>query len=254
MNTVPKQRLLNLELDNITMTECLQSVTGGTIYTPNIDHFVLLQKDKEFYQAYKSANYVVLDSQVIYLLGKIFRRPFKEKISGSDLFPRFCEYHKSDPAISIFVLGGMDTVAETVKNSVNERSGRELIVGACSPSKDFEKDSTKNDDVVRQIKQSGANVLAVGLGTPKQELWIYRHKHKLPEIQLFMGVGATFDFMTGNQRRAPHWMQAAGLEWFYRLLRDPRRFVRRYLVTDMQFFYYFTLDLFRAYSDPFVES
>lgn len=251
MTSFPQRVILNLAVANITMEEFLATVRRGVVYTPNIDHFVLLQSDRTFYDAYHAADVVVMDSQVIVLLTRIFRPAFREKVAGSDLFLRFCEYHRSDPSVRVFVLGGMDDVAETVRATINRRCGREVIVGAYSPPYGFEADEHEQAKAIAMVRASGANVLAVGLGTPKQEVWIYHHRRSLPEIDLFVGVGATLDFIVGKQKRAPQWMQDWGLEWFYRLLRDPGKFARRYLVRDMKFFLYFIKDRLGWYRDPF---
>ncbi len=248
-----KNNILNCSLVNITNRELLQCLTRGILYTPNIDHFVLLQTDHEFYHAYKNADYVTLDSQIVYFLSKVSGRPFQEKIAGSDFFPLFCEYHKNNPRIKIFVLGGLDGVSGKVKKILNTRIGREIIVDAYSPGLDFEKDEIECKAIIERINNSVANVLVVGLGTPKQEKWIYRYKSKLPAIDIFMGVGATLDFIAGKQRRAPVFLQKVGLEWAFRLIQHPRKFMYRYLIRDVSFFYYFLLDRLKLYKNPFAE-
>ncbi|MFZ4619181.1 MAG: WecB/TagA/CpsF family glycosyltransferase [Bacteroidota bacterium] len=244
-------RILNITLDNITNKELLESLRSGILFTPNIDHFVMAQKDRTFYDAYRRADFVVLDSQVIFILLKFFGPKIQEKISGADFFPLFCRYHKDNHAVRIFVLGGMEDVSNIVQKKINDESGRKMVVGAFSPTMGFENDPQEMETVIQMIKSSGANVLAVGLGTPKQEKWIYRYKMHLETIDIFMGVGATFDFIAGAQKRAPKFVQKIGMEWLYRLVRNPKRLAKRYLVTDIVFIYYFIADIFKWYRDPF---
>lgn len=245
--------LLNIRLDNITSNELLERLKSGVLFTPNIDHFVIAQKDRQFYEAYRRADFVVLDSQVIFLLKLLFRPRFREKIAGADFFPKYCRYHKNDPEIKIFILGGEGEVAVKVQKKINDDAGRAMVVGALSPSMGFVNDPTEIEKAVTLIRESGANVLAVGLGTPKQEKWIDEYRHRLETVRTFMGVGATFDFMVGKQKRAPKWMQRIALEWLFRLLSNPRKFAKRYLLTDIVFIYYFISDVFMWYRDPFRE-
>jgi N-acetylglucosaminyldiphosphoundecaprenol N-acetyl-beta-D-mannosaminyltransferase len=251
MNELDSRNILNIQILNIQQEALLQHFDSGCLFTPNIDHFVLLQHDKEFYEAYSSAEYIVLDSQVIYLLYKIFGKPFKAKITGADFFPRFCEYHKNNEKITIFVLGGIGDVAEKVRDKLNAKAGRTIVIGAYSPSNDFENDYNERTKILSMINATKANVLVVGLGAPKQEKWIYRNRCYLKNIAMFMGVGATLDFLIGRQKRAPLWMQKTGLEWFYRLIHDPKRLIKRYLIRDIQFFYFFIKDLLKLYRNPF---
>jgi N-acetylglucosaminyldiphosphoundecaprenol N-acetyl-beta-D-mannosaminyltransferase len=244
------QIILNIHVLNIQQDTLLHQFDRGCLFTPNIDHFVLLQHDKEFYEAYSNAEYVVLDSQVIYLLFKILGRPFKSKIAGADFFPRFCEYHKYHETIKVFVLGGIGDVAEKVRDKLNARAGRPIVVGAYSPPINFDTNENECAAVLSLINSTDANVLAVGLGTPKQEKWIYRNRKLLTRITMFMGVGATLDFITGKQKRAPCWMQNIGFEWLFRLVHD-KRLMKRYLMRDIQFFYYLIKDLLRVYRNPF---
>lgn len=233
------------------MEELLSIVDRGVIYTLNVDHLMLLQKDHHFYSAYKNADFVLLDSQVIFLLFKLVRKPFKEKISGSDLFPRFCEYYKNNENIKIFVLGGLGNVAVKVQEILNENAGRQIVVGAYSPSFCFDMNPSECEEIVKQINNSRATVVIVGVGAPKQEKWINLYKDKLPTVKIFMAVGATLDFIAGKEIRAPKWIQKIGLEWLFRLLQNPKRFAKRYLLRDMQFFYYFILERLSLYKDPF---
>jgi N-acetylglucosaminyldiphosphoundecaprenol N-acetyl-beta-D-mannosaminyltransferase len=158
--------------------------------------------------------------------------PLKEKISGSDLFPAFYEYHKNNEDIKIFLLGAREGVALEAQKKINSKIGRPIIVGAHSPSFGFEKDEEECSKMIELINQSGATVLAVGVGAPKQEKFICKYKDKLPNIKIFLAIGATIDFEAGNIKRAPKWVSEAGLEWLYRLLSEPKRLWKRYLVPD----------------------
>jgi N-acetylglucosaminyldiphosphoundecaprenol N-acetyl-beta-D-mannosaminyltransferase len=230
-----KIKILNLDLDNLSTAEFLDNFQAGVVFTPNVDHLIKLQKDPEFLQAYSISDYKVCDSQILLYASKFLGTPFKEKISGSDLFPAFYNHHKNNHDIKIFLLGGVEGVAFQAQTKINHKIGREMVVGTYSPPFGFEKDEEECQKIIDLINNSAATVLAIGLGAPKQEKWIYKYKGLLPKIKIFMAVGATIDFEAGNIKRAPKWISQIGLEWMFRLLSEPKRLWKRYLVDDVAF-------------------
>lgn len=232
-----KVNLLNIEIDNLVKSDVLESLQSGVVFTPNVDHLMKLQNDPEFLQAYSIADYKLCDSQILVYASKFLGNPIKEKISGSDFFPAFYNYHKKSKDIKIFLLGAAKGVAAKAQDKINSQIGRNIIVGSHSPSFGFEKDEQECRNIIDLINQSGATVLAVGLGAPKQEKWIYKYRHELPNIKIFLAIGATLDFEAGNVSRAPKVMSEMGLEWLYRMLAEPKRLWKRYLIEDLPFFW-----------------
>ena len=230
-----KVNLLNIAIDNLSMSEFLSQLNTGVVFTPNVDHMVKLQKDKEFRNIYSVADYRVCDSQVLLFASQFLGTPIKERISGSDLFPEFYHYHRNNQDIRIFLLGAAAGVASQAQAKINQRVGRDIVVASYSPSFGFEKNEKECLEIIEKINRSGATVLAVGVGAPKQEKWICKYKDKLLNIKIFLAIGATIDFEAGNVKRSPKWMSSLGLEWLYRLLSEPRRLWRRYLVEDLVF-------------------
>lgn len=230
--------ILNIPIDNISMYDLLDRLrdAGGVVFTPNVDHLVKLQKDREFYQVYLDADYRVCDSQLIIYASHFLGQPIQEKVSGSDLFPAFYQRYGHDKQVKIFLLGGFEGVGERARYRINAKVGRNMVIETYSPPFGFEKDPAECRRIVEIINNSGANVLAVGLGAPKQEKWIGKYRSSLTEISTFFAIGATIDFEAGKMRRAPIWMSSAGLEWLYRLLLEPGRLWKRYLVEDLAFF------------------
>jgi N-acetylglucosaminyldiphosphoundecaprenol N-acetyl-beta-D-mannosaminyltransferase len=228
--------ILNVEIDNLSMQEFLGQLDRGVVFTPNVDHLMKLQHDPAFVAAYQQADYRVCDSQVLLYAAKFLGDPIKAKISGSDLFPQFCAYHANNDAIKIFLLGGAAGIAAQARDRINHRTGREIIVAAHSPSFGFEKNPRECLELVQMIRRSTANVLVVGVGAPKQEIWITKHRHMLPNIDIFLAVGAAIDFEAGNKPRSPEWMSQLGIEWIHRLASEPQRLWKRYLIEDMPFF------------------
>jgi N-acetylglucosaminyldiphosphoundecaprenol N-acetyl-beta-D-mannosaminyltransferase len=165
----------------------------------------------------------------------MLRIPIREKISGSDLFPAFYHYFAQDPNTTIFLLGAAPGVAHQARTKINQKVGRAIVTAAHSPSFGFEENASECDRLIAMINASGATVLAIGVGTPKQELWIAQYKHRLPQVKTFLAIGATIDFEAGNVQRAPKWISAAGLEWLYRLLKEPQRLWQRYFGDALPF-------------------
>jgi exopolysaccharide biosynthesis WecB/TagA/CpsF family protein len=244
-------KLLNASIDNLSMSELLEKLNRGVVFTPNVDHLVKLQSDREFFEAYSGADYRTCDSKILFYAAKVLGQPLKDKISGSDLFPAFYEYHKANEDIKIFLLGAREGVAAKAQQRINQKVGRPIIVETYSPPFGFEKSEEECQHIIDLVNQSGATVLAVGVGAPKQEKFIHLYKSRFETIKIFLAIGATIDFEAGNVNRSPKWVSEMGLEWLYRLLSEPRRLWKRYLVEGPSFFWYTLLQLINLYTDPF---
>ncbi len=246
-------RILNLDVHNWTFDDFLAQLDEGVVVTPNIDHFIKLQKDRAFYDCYTQAEHIVCDSRVIQLLTKLLfpSRAVVEQIAGSDLFPAYCEHHKNNTdAVKVFLLGGSERSVQIAKESLNEKTHSNIIIDCYSPPFGFEKSEEETTKIIDKINASGATALAVGVGAPKQEFWIFEHKEKLPKVKLFFAIGATIDFQAGAVKRAPRWMVTSGLEWLYRLLQEPGRLAKRYLVDDLPFLWLLVKQRLGAYRNP----
>lgn len=246
-----KVRLLNIEFDNLSRAELLARFESGLMLNPNVDVLMKLQKDAEFYALAQQAAFTICDSQILLFASRLLGTPLKEKISGSDFFGEFCAHHATNPAVRVFLLGGMAGVAERARANVNARVGREVITHAHSPSFGFEKNEEESRQIVAAINASGCTVLAIGVGCPKQEKWAMRWRSAMPGIRQILCIGATIDFEAGNVPRAPRWMSNAGLEWLFRMLADPKRLIRRYLVDDLPFFWLLLKQRLGLYRNPF---
>ncbi|MFO7029138.1 glycosyltransferase [Limnospira fusiformis CCALA 023] len=246
-------KLFNICIDNITTEQLLEELgrRGGIVFTPNVDHLMRLQKDKEFYDIYNKSDYRVCDSQIVYYASRLLNQPIAEKISGSDLFPAFYNYYRDCEEITIFLLGAAEGVAARAKVKINEKVGREMVVDCYSPPFGFEKDELECQRIVDRINHSKASVLAIGVGAPKQEKWIMKHKDKLNHAKIFLAIGATIDFEAGEKPRSPQWISEAGLEWLHRLVSEPLRLWKRYLIEDMPFFLLLMQQKLNLYHSPF---
>jgi exopolysaccharide biosynthesis WecB/TagA/CpsF family protein len=132
--------------------------------------------------------------------------------------------------VTVFLCGGAPGVAELAARNVNAKVGRTMVVGADSPALDFDRRPEEEERMVARIHESRATVLLVGLGAGRQEKFIVRNRERLPHVRTFLPLGGTIDYEAGTLERPRSWVTDAGLEWLYRLVREPRQRWRRYLV------------------------
>jgi N-acetylglucosaminyldiphosphoundecaprenol N-acetyl-beta-D-mannosaminyltransferase len=218
-------------LDRI--VELCRAGAGGYVVTPNVDHVVLAEEDAALVDAYARAALSLVDGKPLVWLARAMGTPLPAKISGSDL-ARPLVARAAAEGLSVFFLGAKEGVGRRAADLLVAEHPGLKVAGVVSPPLGFEKDEGKNAEVVRAIRESGADLVVVALGAPKQELWMARHKDVLAPSVL-LGLGGTLDFIVGDVKRAPPWMSDAGLEWLYRLAQEPRRMASRYLVRDRAF-------------------
>ena len=249
-----KVRLLNVEVDDIAMDELVERFRDGVVLTLHVDSIMKLQSDREFYELLPKFNVITCDSQILTLAARLLGTPLKERVSGSDYFPLFYSRYKDDPSVTVFICGGAPGVAEMARQRINARVGREMVVGSCAPSLDFDRRPEEVEQLIAQINRSAASVLVVGLGGGRQEKFIFRYRERLPHVRLFLPLGGTIDYEAETLRRPPTWITNAGLEWLYRVLRQPRQRWRRYFVHQPPFLYLLARQLLGAYRDPFANA
>ena len=251
----PRQPLLNVWADHLSMDDLLArlATTGGVVFTVNPDHLYHLQYNPDFLRAYRSADIITVDSHYVRLALRLLGRPVANRLPGSDIVPALCARQAADVDTRLFLLGARPGVAQTAQENMNAKAGRALVVGAHGPSMNFVNDPAEIDAVIEMINASRASVLLVGLGAPKQEIWIASVRHRLPHVRVMMGVGATIDYEAGAVQRAPMWLRRLGLEWTYRVFTEPRRYMMRY-VRSSKFFWWMLMDRVGRYRDPFRES
>ncbi len=230
-----KVDILGIPIDNLSMGELLDKLDKGTIFTPNVDHLINVRKNKDFGSAYNIADYKLCDSQILFFASRFLGSPIKEKISGSDLFPAFYQYHKNDLNTTIFLLGGLGNSATLAQQNINGKVARFMVIDAYSPSFGFDADDEESMQIVERINNSGATVLAIGVGAPKQEKWVCKYRSYLTSVKIIFAIGATIDFEAGLVARAPKFVTEMGGEWIYRLAMEPKRLWKRYLINDIPF-------------------
>lgn len=236
-----RMKFLNTEIDNLTMMEAIQKIEQlilnkkpSYVVTPNVDHIVKLETDKEFQKVYKEADLILTDGMPLIWISKIKKTPIKEKVSGSDLFPEVCKL-SANKGYKVFLLGAAKGIAIKAAENLKLKYDGLNIVGTYSPSYGFENNEDEIEQIIEMINEVKPDVLAVGLGAPKQEKFLYKFRNRL-NVPVSLAIGASIDFEAGNINRAPKWMQRLGLEWSYRLIKEPKRMFKRYLVDDLKIF------------------
>lgn len=197
----------------------------------NAHSVVTARQDPKFAQVIADADMATPDgAPVAWLLGKLGTKK-QERINGPDLMLRYCA-HAARTGQPIYLYGASDTTLTVLVQRLTTQFPGLVIAGAYSPP--FRPLTPEEDvEVVEAINRSGAGLVWVSLGCPKQEKWMAEHKGRIHAVMI--GVGAAFDYHAGTIRRAPLWMQHSGLEWLHRLCSEPRRLWRRYLVTNTLF-------------------
>ena len=206
--------------------ELAKTAKGAYVVTPNSDHVVRAESDDGFVALCAGADLVLADGMPVVWAGRLMHQPV-EKISGSDLTPRLCAA-AAKQGVGIFLLGGMPGDADVAADNLRVVYPGLNVAGTYCPPFGFEHDTAECDRIVAAINGSGARLLFVGVGSPKQEAWIARHRHRLA-CGVSLGVGITISFIAGRTKRAPLIMQKTGTEWIYRLIQGPKRLTGRYL-------------------------
>lgn len=232
-----RMKFMNTEIDNLTMGEALKEIDGliqqnknSYVVTPNVDHIVQLEHDKELRAIYKDADLILTDGKPLVWISRWYKTPIKEKVSGSDLFPKLCGL-AAEKKYKMYFLGAAEGVASKAAWNLMRRFPGLQVAGTYSPPLGFEKDKEELEKIKKEIQACKPDILIVALGCPKQEKFIFNN-HESLGVPLSLGLGASLDFEAGNIKRAPKWMADHGLEWLFRITQDPRRMAKRYLVDD----------------------
>ncbi len=203
---------------------------GRRVSTVNLDFLVLAGRDPAFRGALESADLAVADGRPLLWLARMRGKRLPERVAGADVTQWLVD--GGVPGARIFLLGTTDEVCRAVV--ARAASGRAEIVGWSTASRKALDDPSQVSDVIREINASRPDVLLTALGAPRQDLWMAAHADEL-DVSVMIGVGGSLDLLAGRLRRAPSWLRRIGLEWAFRMLQEPRRLWRRYLVDDLPF-------------------
>lgn len=232
VHTAPEQiTLLGIPIDNLTMTEAINTILESLndekarqVCFVNADCANIAYRNSDYLDVLKQADLCLADGIGLKLGGKLLAKDIVQNVNGTDMFPMLCQSLVGSGR-KIFLLGARPGVPEEVAEWIHNHSPEVEICGLhhgyFSPEEEPE--------IVRRIKESGTHLLLVALGSPQQDMWI-RKNLKETGARVAMGVGGLFDFHSGRIPRAPLWMREIGMEWLYRLIQEPGRLWKRYLI------------------------
>ena len=251
----PSINILGMNIRAIKKEEILSEIISrikskkrSYICLPNVHSTVLFQSNKKFRNAMLSADFLIPDGLPLAWVSSIKDQKI-DRIRGSDLMLTFCQLsHKHH--FSHYFYGGEPGIPEKLAAELRKKFPWLNVVGMFSPP--FRPLSPEEDSqIVERINKANPDILWVGLGAPKQEIWILEHRKRL-DVPIIIAVGAAFDFLSGNSKQAPKWIQDMGFEWFFRLIQEPRRLWKRYLWYNSIFLILVLLDFLKIPRKNFV--
>ena len=227
-----KISILDVDIANVTKYEVLDHISASIkssqknmMFFVNANNLKLAYYDLQYRSILKEAIYIYGDGIGIYLAGKISHQPISDNVNGTDLFPFICELCEREK-YTVYFLGSAPGIVEKMVQNIKLKYPMLLIAGAHHGYFD---DGSNSNDVIKEINRTETKILFVGLGTPRQEKWIYKNYQAL-NFNVAIGVGGLFDFYSGSKLRAPLLLRKLHLEWLFRLLYEPRRLWKRYII------------------------
>lgn len=237
LHQLPKINILNTAIHNLSMKETLELVSEAISAKKQIHHVVVnagkivaMQKDASLRKSVNESDIINADGQAVVWASKVLGKPLKERVAGIDLMENLVAMaHQQNH--TVFLLGAKEEVVQKVSEIYREKYNPNIIAGYRNGYFNREDEP----EIAQQIADSGAQMLFVAITSPIKENFLYNHRDILKTVPFVMGVGGSFDVVSGLTKRAPVWMQNAGLEWFYRFLQEPKRMWKRYLVGNSKF-------------------
>ena len=229
--------ILNTKIDNLSMHQTLQRIENSILQNNKLHHVVVnagkmvaMQTDLKLRQSVNSCDLINADGQAVVWASRILGQPLKERVAGIDLMENLVELaHKKN--YKIFFFGAKEEVVSRVVNKYKIKYSKDIIAGYRNGY--FKKEDELN--IAKQISDSDADILFVAISSPTKENFLYDNKEALAGVNFIMGVGGSFDVVSGLVKRAPLWMQKIGMEWFYRFSQEPERMWKRYFVGNIKF-------------------
>ena len=232
-------KILNTKIHNLSMQETLAIVDNGISKGEQLHHVVVnagkivaMQSDLQLRQSVNESDLINADGQAVVWASKVLGKPLKERVAGIDLMVNLVEL-AHNKKYKVYFFGAQEGVVKDVVNKYSKTYSPDIIAGYRNGY--FKKE--EEQDIAREIANSGANMLFVAISSPTKENFLYDNKTLLKNVNFIMGVGGSFDVVAGKVKRAPVWMQNSGLEWFYRFAQEPRRMWKRYLIGNTKFIY-----------------
>ena len=234
-------KFLNVNIDSVTVQEAKELVNSMVVcrkpqyvVTPNTDIVMKMQKDDELMRVCNNADLILTDGEMVVKLSKFVGNPIKERVAMTDFVWDVCDL-AVEKNYKIFLFGGKEGVLEIGTKRIQEKYPALNICGSYSPPIGFEKNEKELQNALTIIRESGADILIVFLGCPKQEKFIAKYKDQY-NVPVSITMGGCIDFIGADIKRAPMWMQKSGFEWLFRFAQEPKRLFKRYFIDDMKIF------------------
>lgn len=232
LRDIPFAAVGETEAANYVVNEAAAGL-GGWVVTPNLDIMRQCARDPRVADMVRAADLIVADGMPLIWVSRLQRTPLPARVAGSNLLPLVCE-RAARRGLSVFFLGGNPGTAQAAADALVLKFPGLQVAGTCCPPFGFERDEVELARIQGLLREARPDIVFVGLGFPKQEKLIDFLRAEHPSAW-WLGVGVSFSFAAGEISRAPRWAQRAGLEWVHRLLQEPRRLAKRYLVHDIPF-------------------
>lgn len=231
-------QLLHCPVDTMDRNSTILSIEKAINANRQIHHVVVnaaklvnMRKDKHLRESVVNCDIINADGQSLVWASRFLGTPLAERVAGIDLMADLVELaHEKN--YKIFLFGAKEEIVRAVVDVYEKKYGAEIIAGYRNGYYQKEDEA----EIARQIAVSGAQMLFVAITSPKKEIFLNAYKDII-RVPFIMGVGGSFDVISGKNRRAPVWMQKAGLEWFFRVMQEPGRLWKRYLMTNSAFVY-----------------
>ena len=230
-------RILNTYIDNLSMRQTLQRIEQTILNNNKLHHSVVnagkiveMQTDLRLKKSVNNCDLISADGQAVVWASRFLGQPLKERVAGIDLMENLAAL-ACKKKFKIFFFGAKQDVVSKVIEKYKMKYSKDIIAGYRNGY--FKKE--QEQEIAKQISASGANILFVAISSPTKENFLYDNKEALRNVNFIMGVGGSFDVVSGETKRAPIWTQKIGMEWFYRFVQEPKRMWKRYLIGNVKF-------------------
>lgn len=233
---IPTVNIMNCPIHSLTMGQTIKEIENNINLNKQIHHVVVnaaklvnMQTDKTLYDSVVNCDIINADGQSVVWASRILKQPLPERVAGADLMINLMDL-AGEKGYKVFLFGAKEEIVSKVAKMYRDKFGNQVIAGY----RNGYYAEGEEEAIAKMIAESAAQMLFVAISSPKKEIFLNKYKDII-NTPFIMGVGGTFDVISGHIKRAPIWMQKAGLEWLYRTYQEPKRMWKRYLITNTKF-------------------
>lgn|SRR5690606_19045283 len=233
---IPTVNIMNCPIHSLTMGQTIKEIENNINLNKQTHHVVVnaaklvnMQTDKTLYDSVVNCDIINADGQSVVWASRILKQPLPERVAGADLMINLMDL-AGEKGYKVFLFGAKEEIVSKVAKMYRDKFGNQVIAGY----RNGYYAEGEEEAIAKMIAESAAQMLFVAISSPKKEIFLNKYKDII-NTPFIMGVGGTFDVISGHIKRAPIWMQKAGLEWLYRTYQEPKRMWKRYLITNTKF-------------------